>query len=573
MQRPKTLLASGAGAAAANGLYKEEGLYKGVPKYVHENGQLWVLRYRLRSGRYWWYIADKDQLDVDDGDLYRIQSAAELPPLFCPWSKARDGILPGPVLTEVAADGSALELEAGVAARSVRDYNAMDAIASVLRSGDVAFVRASYLLELSASNKILPRRQDLPAHAMVSAPMLERLLDELDMVTRCQRQHEMLFPGCVIVSYAWGDKGHPDKHGEMLSQVLAPAIEWYLSERAAFVANDGCRGTRSVASAWWRDARAHAADGHDFGLFLDYGSLHQHERSATETAAFRRALNSMDVFYSHKATVVWRLTRSLSGQMNATSLPYDARGWPYFETCIAGLVKPRLMVLDLGRADWMQPLGLYKWDNDAAEFVQAGQEPIAFTGVMKPAGELARQASYTSCFNLGVLGAVLDQRPPPVVPSVFEKDVHKQTFTNNSDVKAVIALQRRVSLTVLSAAKWLQFDTMGWGVDQVDGIIAAVHLAPRLETLNLEYNTLRDEGAIALAEHLKKGLPIQKLSLSNNKIGDAGLAAIFDACAGRALPNLRQLSCMNNEVGERARASLKRLTQARPSVEVKCISV
>ena len=71
MQRPKTLLASGAGAAAANGLYKEEGLYKGVPKYVHENGQLWVLRYRLRSGRYWWYIADKDQLDVDDGSPER----------------------------------------------------------------------------------------------------------------------------------------------------------------------------------------------------------------------------------------------------------------------------------------------------------------------------------------------------------------------------------------------------------------------------------------------------------------------------------------------------------------------
>ena len=396
-------------------------------------------------------------------------------------------------------------------------------------------MRASYLLELSASNKILPRRQDLPAHAMVSAPMLERLLDELDMVARCTRQHEMLFPGCVIVSYAWGDKGHPDKHGTMLSQVLAPAIEWYLSERAAFVANDGCRGTRSVASAWWRDARAHAADGHDFGLFLDYGSLHQHERSATEAAAFRRALNSMDVFYSHKATVVWRLTRSLSGQMNATSLPYDARGWPYFETCIAGLVKPRLMVLDLGRADWMQPLGLYKWDNDAAEFVQAGQEPIAFTGVMKPAGELARQASYTSCFNLGVLGAVLDQRPPPVVHRLREgrpqADLHQQ-LRRQSGHRAAAA---RVTYGP-ERRQVAQFDTMGWGVDQVDGIIAAVHVAPRLETLNLEYNTLRDEGAIALAEHLKKARRSRSCGLSNNKIGDAGLAAIFDRARAAPCP-------------------------------------
>ena len=112
MQRPKTLLASGAGAAAANGLYKEEGLYKGVPKYVHENGQLWVLRYCFGAAATGGTLPTRTSLTSTTAT-----SIASRAPRSCHPSSAhgpkRDGILPGPVLTEVAADGSALELEAG----------------------------------------------------------------------------------------------------------------------------------------------------------------------------------------------------------------------------------------------------------------------------------------------------------------------------------------------------------------------------------------------------------------------------------------------------------------------------
>ena len=34
---------------------------------MHEAGQLWLIRYRLPSGALFWYIADKDQLNVNDG--------------------------------------------------------------------------------------------------------------------------------------------------------------------------------------------------------------------------------------------------------------------------------------------------------------------------------------------------------------------------------------------------------------------------------------------------------------------------------------------------------------------------
>ena len=33
---------------------------------------MWLLRYRI-ADNLWWYIADKDSLDSDDGDMYRIR--------------------------------------------------------------------------------------------------------------------------------------------------------------------------------------------------------------------------------------------------------------------------------------------------------------------------------------------------------------------------------------------------------------------------------------------------------------------------------------------------------------------
>ena len=207
------LLASGAGVPAANGRYVEDGKYGGCPKFVHQDGQLWLLRYKMPSGRYFWYIADKDRLEDDAGDLYRIQSSAITPPLDCPWTAFSDGVPPGPVLAEIGAAGVELVHEVGEAARSQQDYRSVDAISAILRSGDIALIKASYLLELSRTNATLPRRQDLPPGALVSGQMLERLLDELAFASGCRRQHEMLFTGLVVVSYAWAARGHPDPAG------------------------------------------------------------------------------------------------------------------------------------------------------------------------------------------------------------------------------------------------------------------------------------------------------------------------------------------------------------------------
>ena len=73
-------------------------------------GRLWLLRYRI-ADNLWWYIADKDSLDSDDGDMYRIRCvesgdeglpptrAVSIPPMPTPRRTARRTARPTPRTT------------------------------------------------------------------------------------------------------------------------------------------------------------------------------------------------------------------------------------------------------------------------------------------------------------------------------------------------------------------------------------------------------------------------------------------------------------------------------------------
>jgi len=93
-------LVAGAGSSKANGSYLRDGLYEGVPLF--KNGNWWLLRYTLGEGNVFWYIADKDQLEHDAGDLYRVKCDDDEPPLGG-WLKAVDGVLPAPTLSRLEA--------------------------------------------------------------------------------------------------------------------------------------------------------------------------------------------------------------------------------------------------------------------------------------------------------------------------------------------------------------------------------------------------------------------------------------------------------------------------------------
>ena len=108
------ILVSGAGVEAANGEYVRDGEFAAAPVFKHPEGRWWMIRYRLPNGSFYWYIADRNRLDTDAGDLYRVKTRMLLPPCDMPWGLARDGVEPPPTLTcvhaSVAHEGSRLAL-------------------------------------------------------------------------------------------------------------------------------------------------------------------------------------------------------------------------------------------------------------------------------------------------------------------------------------------------------------------------------------------------------------------------------------------------------------------------------
>ena len=110
---PGGFLVTGAGSEDVNGFYRREGEYGGAPLFT--NGDWWLLRYTMKSGNSWWYIADKNNLDSDDGDMYRVQYNGTLPPTDVEWRKAKDGVLPTPKLRAETSERRSSQMQVGAA--------------------------------------------------------------------------------------------------------------------------------------------------------------------------------------------------------------------------------------------------------------------------------------------------------------------------------------------------------------------------------------------------------------------------------------------------------------------------
>ena len=61
-----------------------------------------------------------------------------------------------------------------------------------------------------------------------------------------------------------------------------------------------------------------------YGVFWDYGSLFQHERTAKQTKLFKQGLGWLGSFYSHPETTVFRLTSFPAGYPEGYDLPSGA---------------------------------------------------------------------------------------------------------------------------------------------------------------------------------------------------------------------------------------------------------
>ena len=89
-------MVEGAGDVRVNGMYDHDGELNGAPLFKKD--PWWMYRHMMPGGEEFWYISNKDTIDVDAGGFYRRRMS---PTADLHWSKARDGTLPPPTVTQV----------------------------------------------------------------------------------------------------------------------------------------------------------------------------------------------------------------------------------------------------------------------------------------------------------------------------------------------------------------------------------------------------------------------------------------------------------------------------------------
>ena len=281
-----------------------------------------------------------------------------------------------------------------------------------------------------------------------------------------------------------------------------------------------------------------------------YSSMYQKPRTGAQDLAFRRALGSMDLLYAHQLTVKFRLTRSLS---DATGLPYDERGWPFFETTVSRLASPAWHVFDLGRVDFTAPITFSTGTTSTPGYLaETGEKrTLTFEGQLKSAAQLVEQASYSDHNNSGLAWALRDQRKAPALPERFAAAVRRCTFTNQADVESVIRLQERVAQAVFESVPSLHFEKLAWGPAEVGELVKVLPQCRHVTYLDLGANFLGDEGAICL---LRNGAcsALSRLEINLNQLTDATLHELGRCAASGGLRRMRHLVLWGNSFTEAA---------------------
>ena len=352
---------------------------------------------------------------------------------------------------------------------------------------DVRLLKASWLAKQGyAKRQELPHRQELEAtepEAFVGEDEVVRLLEETAAVPTASGASggSMAFPPLLVLSYCWRTPAHPDPSGDLLA-ILAPVLEWYLSERASLW--DG------------RDA-VHGARDHECGVFVDFWSLHQGHRTPPQQEAFARALGRMDEWYGHAATVTLLMTKAPAawGKL-APGRSYGERGWCTFERAVSSLAKPPAHCLDCGA---------FAKEAFGGDFASKSREALAAQAEAAPRPQPQKQPQQKGGNDTSTTGAdtggnkgngnsgdgagdgdgavvaggsasrgdtltalATGSRPPPYAPGTpFAARLEACSFTCEDDRQVVQGLYDRVAQRALKGTR--RFDFSGAGSGGSDG--------------------------------------------------------------------------------------------------------
>lgn len=166
-------------------------------------------------------------------------------------------------------------------------------IADLLQAGTIRLLSCEWLVRYCHQALPLRRHQDLPDEAFLTP----------DDAARAHRQGKVF-----VLSYGWLTPEHPDPHALVLDRVR-----------------------RFLESSWARPYSPLT-----FGLFWDFTSLPQWERTPEEDAVFQSGLKCMGNLYgSLWHTVVLQLLQLPEAPpgcgVDYNTRPYSSRGWCNFE--------------------------------------------------------------------------------------------------------------------------------------------------------------------------------------------------------------------------------------------------
>ncbi|CAK0893250.1 unnamed protein product [Prorocentrum cordatum] len=362
-------------------------------------------------------------------------------------------------------------MASGDAGRGV--YADIATLNDVVRSGDVALLRAKFVQELAGP---MARRQDLPEAAFFQGELTSATV-------------------IIALSYGWITPDHPDPecfHLQRVQQVLGHFMR-------VGVEGSGQASMKHVVG----EDRDKAYKDKEVVIFWDWPCLYQDKpkgsRTEVQTQAFKRALNSVNLWYAHACTQVWMLTETPDN----VERTYAMRGWCRFERGVSELISSSQTVLDLSlfsgqtedyhAAYWHTPV-----------LLDSGMKSIMWSPPQEERGGLAERCSSS--------------RLLPQTPDEMSALLDSLTFTNGkSDTQIVQGLYRQTFVEVMSNAHALRWSDQQWAVE-LPALFPALEGCGSLRILDISGNALTG-GLAGLAGFISTCLPaLERLDLSRNKL-------------------------------------------------------
>ena len=402
-----------------------------------------------------------------------------------------------------------------VSSVDVLRYIGPDAVLAALEENDAQLVSMNWLISHAAHPQAhLPRRQDLPAEALVTAEQMRSWIDAAPAHVTAKA-----LP-LVSVSYCWLSPTNPDPTNEQLA---------------------------AVASLLSRERGQYQEFFPDMAVFMDWCSLFQEHggvpRTPEQYASFRRALEgSMDLWYGHSGAVVLLLTE-LPARYASSVRAYKDRGWTFFERCCAELIKPDRV--------YIVPEGKYYGDEDAkylwrmcvdvgGAMRQLPRAPEQF------AAELATK-TFTNNADCASVVQLYTSLATSLIGAAKVLDLDDVAFGEGDGLALAAAISLNKNIDEISLCH--SFKSSEIYVDFLGGLPdRALH---RLRKLFLQECGLEDAGAAALSRAICSGaMPaLEIFILADNPITEPGAKSLANAISSGRIPCLSVLNIDKAAIG------------------------